>query len=113
MHTVADKLYSPVFLRSVMGMYGSWLFVFLRLMTGLFWYVLRDSCLLFTAKAFQVRYTDIFGCKSNIHLSVVYVWTQMEGSAQQSARVGRYLNKAADLFLHRLDFPGPICKSHS
>ncbi|KIV84837.1 hypothetical protein PV11_00592 [Exophiala sideris] len=28
----------PVFLRSVVGMYGSWLFVFLRLMTGLFWF---------------------------------------------------------------------------
>lgn len=34
---VTDVFYSPVFLRSVMGMYGSWLFVFLRLMTGLFW----------------------------------------------------------------------------
>jgi hypothetical protein len=60
-----------------------------------------------------VRYTNILRCKPNIYLPAVYVWTQMEGSAQHSAIVGRYLNKAADLFLHRLASPGTIRESQS
>lgn len=114
---VAYRSNSPVFLRSVMGMYGSWLFVFLRLMTGLFWYVLQDVDLLSTAEAFKVRYTDILGCKSDIYLPAVYVWASLAGSTQHSARVGGHFNQATDLFLRRLALTGTVrksqCRSHA
>jgi hypothetical protein len=73
-------------------MYGSWLFVFLRLMTGLFWYVSWNVGFLFTAKAFQVRYTNLLRCKPDFYMPFVYVWTQMEGRTQHFAGIGGHLN---------------------